>query len=587
MLRQPIVTILGHVDHGKTTLLDTIRGSAIASREAGGITQAIGASIIPLQTLRSICGTLLDTIKLQLTIPGLLFIDTPGHAAFVSLRKRGGNLADIAILVIDANEGFMPQTRECIEILKSYKTPFIVALNKIDITQGWRSKAAPSLIGTLNAQQPNVQQLLETKLYTVVGNLYEMGIQADRFDRVSDYTKQVAVVPVSAATGDGIPELLMVLTGLAQRFLEKDLEIKQSGPAKGTILEVKEVTGLGTALDVILYDGELDVGDGIVIGGIDAPITTKVKALFEPAPLAEMREKKTRFVSVKTVHAATGVRIVATGVETAVAGMPLIEANKPDETEDAKAQVQSEVAEVIKFESAADGIVVKADTLGSLEALTMLLREHSIPVKRASIGAITKKDLAEAESFGQSDPLRGVVLGFNVPAPEGIPFSVTAFCNTIIYKLIEDYQAWIVAQQKKVQMGELDKLPKPCRVEVLRGYVFRQSNPAVVGVEVHAGELKSNTLLMNKQGQPVAVVKGIQLNQENILSAKRGSRIAASLPDGVVGKNIHEGETLWSAISEEEFRKYKDYKQYLTAEDKELLKEIAAMMRETNPVWGI
>src|SRR3989344_3887759 len=226
MIRQPIVAIMGHVDHGKTTLLDTIRGSAIAAKEAGGITQAIGASIIPTSTIKQLCGPLLEKLKLSLTIPGLLFIDTPGHAAFVNLRKRGGNLADIAIVVIDVNEGMKPQTKESIEILKQYKTPFIIAANKIDLIDGFRSQKIP-LIQNIESQNPDTLRKFETKVYEIVSQLFDMGLNADRFDRVSDYTKQVAIVPVSAKSNDGIPELLMMLTGLAQKYLEQKLQTKE------------------------------------------------------------------------------------------------------------------------------------------------------------------------------------------------------------------------------------------------------------------------------------------------------------------------------------------------------------------------
>jgi translation initiation factor 5B len=250
-LRSPICTVVGHVDHGKSSLLDNIRGSAIVKTEAGGITQAIGASIIPLSTIMKICGPLLESLKMKFTIPGLLFIDTPGHAAFTNLRKRGGNLADIAILVIDIREGIMPQTLESIEILKQYKTPFIIAANKIDLISSWK-KLAPGLVKNINEQSPQTTADFETKLYQIVGKLSELGLSADRFDRISDYTKQIAIVPTSAQSGEGIPELLMVLAGLAQKYLEQCLDCNVEGNAKGIVLEVKEDKGIGKAMDVII-----------------------------------------------------------------------------------------------------------------------------------------------------------------------------------------------------------------------------------------------------------------------------------------------------------------------------------------------
>ena len=265
MIRSPICTVAGHVDHGKTSVLVKIRGTAIVETEAGRITQAIGASIVPLTTIRKICGPLLERLNIKFTIPGLLFIDTPGHAAFTNLRKRGGNLADIAIVVIDINEGIKPQTTEVIDILKQYKTPFVVALNKIDLISGWQSNKT-LLLENVSKQSATIQQLLDKKLYELVGRLSTFGLNSERFDRVDDYTKQIAIIPLSAKTGEGMPELLMVITGLAQKYLEKKLDIDIKRFAKGTILEVKETKGLGITLDVIVYDGTLKRNDLIVIG---------------------------------------------------------------------------------------------------------------------------------------------------------------------------------------------------------------------------------------------------------------------------------------------------------------------------------
>jgi translation initiation factor 5B len=582
MMRQPIVTIMGHVDHGKTSVLDTIRGSAIAAREAGGITQAIGASIIPLQTVKKICGPLIETLKLELTVPGLLFIDTPGHAAFSNLRRRGGNLADIAVLVISVMEGFMPQTLECIDILKHYKTPFIIAANKIDLVERWRKAPEKPLLKNLAEQEPEAQQAVDKKVYEIVGKLFELGFEAERFDRVSDYTKQVSIVPVSAVTGEGIPELLMVLTGLAQRYLEKGLKLT-AGPAQGTVIEVKEEKGLGKTMDVILYDGSLKVNDTLVIGGLEGPMVTRVKALFQPAPLQEMREKKTKFTSIKDVTAATGVKIVAPEIEQVVSGVPLI--GNPANLEQAKASVQQEVEKVL-LETAKEGVIIKADSLGSLEALTTLLKEANIPVKRAGIGPVTKKDFSDAAASAEKEPTYGVILGFNIPAPETTE-NFAVLTNTVIYRLIEDYQKWAEGKKKSIELAALEALVKPCKIELLRGYVFRQSNPAVIGVHVLSGTLKTNTPLMSSEGRQLTVVKGLQLEQQPVEKAEKGKQLAAALPGVIVGRQINEGDILYSSIPEEDFRKYKEFKEYLSADEKELLKEIAIIMRKTNPTWGI
>ncbi len=586
MLRQVIITILGNVDSGKTQLLDTIRNTAIVESEPGKITQCIGCSLISSDTIKKISGNLLEKYNLQIKIPGFIFLDTPGHAAFTNLRKRGGNLADIAVLVIDINEGVKPQTVECIDILKQYKTPFIIVLNKIDLSPGWNSNPKINLLENIKKQNENAMLLLEKKLYEVVGKISEFGFNAERFDRVEDYTKQIAIIPTSAATGEGLPELLMVMSGLSQKFLEESLKVDIKGNAKGTVLEVKETKGLGMTIDVILYDGSLKQNDTIVIGSLDEPIVAKVKALFEPAPLAEMRDKKAKFNSVKSVKAATGVKIAAPELDNVVAGMPL-RSCLPNEVEKVKEEIKKEVGEVI-IETDKQGIVIKADSLGSLEALIKILKEKNIEIKKASIGNVSKKDISDAEISYEKDPLQSAVLGFNVELmPDVKPKNVKVLCNNIIYKLIEDFEKWQQEERKKLESKETEYLHRPCKIQLLKGYVFRQNNPAIVGVEVLAGALKVGTPLMKKDGVVITEAKSLQQEQENVEKAEKGKQIAVSLPNVTIGRQIHEGDILYSAIPEEQFRKLKEFKKYLSSEEIAVLKEIAEIMRKQNPMWGV
>ena len=583
-IRSPICTVAGHVDHGKTSVLDKIRGTAIVETEAGRITQAIGASIVPLTTIRKICGPLLERLNIKFTIPGLLFIDTPGHAAFTNLRKRGGNLADIAIVVIDINEGIKPQTTEVIDILKQYKTPFVVALNKIDLISGWQSNKT-LLLENVSKQSATIQQLLDKKLYELVGRLSTFGLNSERFDRVDDYTKQIAIIPLSAKTGEGIPELLMVITGLAQKYLEKKLDIDIKRFAKGTILEVKETKGLGITLDVIVYDGTLKRNDLIVIGGLEKPIVTKVKALFEPMPLAEMRDKKTKFKAVQSVSASTGIKISSPDIENVVAGMPL-RACKEEELEKVKEEIQKEVEEVV-IETDDKGIIIKADTLGSLEALIKLLKEKNITIRKASVGNISKKDIAEASTIYAEDPLKAVVLGFNVSCDMKEVGLVKIITSDIIYKIIEEFEKWQTEEKARKEKDQLSQLVMPCKLQILKGYVFRQSNPAVSGIEVLAGKLKVGVGLMKDEGKRITFVKSMQSEQENIEEAEKGRQLAISMDNVTIGRQVNEGDMLYSVMPESDFRKLKKLKEHLKPEEIEAIKEIAAIMRKENPTWGI
>lgn len=587
-IRSPICVLAGHVDHGKTSILDMIRGTAVQKGEAGGITQAIGASIIPLDTVKKVCGKLLDQLKMEFNIPGLLFIDTPGHEAFTNLRKRGGNLADIGIVVVDINEGFKPQTHETIKILKQYKTPFLVAANKVDLVSGWQQKDG-ALITKINNQYDQVKERLDKGLYEIVAKLSEYDMNSERFDRVENFTKEVAIVPCSAKTGEGIPELLMVLVGLAQKFLNECLTCYVEGPAKGTILEVKEETGLGTTVDVIIYDGTLNVNDTIVIGGLDKPVTTKVRALLLPLPLAEMRDSKSKFQHVDKVAAATGVKVVAPELGEVMAGMPLREATIAD-LKEIEQEVKQEIEDIL-IETNAMGVIVKADTIGSLEALTNLLKKENIAIRKASVGTITKKDIADAQANLEKDALQAVVLGFNVDVNQEAEelsrgLKIQVLTNNIIYKLIEDYQKWYEAAMKMAEAKELEGLVRPCKMVIMKGYVFRQSNPAIVGVDVLVGTVATGTPLM-KLRKRLTQVKSIQHEKESLTKVDAGKQVALSLPGVMVGRQINEGDVLYSAIPEEDFRKLKRHKKFLKPEERELMKEIAGMMREHNPVWGI
>jgi translation initiation factor 5B len=589
LIRSPICTVVGHVDHGKSSVLDYIRGSNIISREAGAITQAIGASIVPLDTIKKKAGQLLKQMGINIEIPSLLFIDTPGHAAFTNLRKRGGNLADIAIVVIDINEGIMPQTKEAIEILINYKTPFIVALNKIDLIPGFKISKNP-LKQVLDNQSDDVQQIMETKLYEIVGKLNEMfNLQAERFDRVDDFTKQIAMIPISAKEGIGIAELLMMIMGLAQRFLKDKLMIDPNEEAKGTILEVKTEKGLGKVLDVILYDGHLRVNDTIVIGTLNGSIITKVKALFVPLPLIEIMDKKAKFKSSKEVTAAIGVRISAKDIDDAISGMP-IRGARQENLESVKDEIQKEIEEVT-LDTDNEGIIVKADSLGSLEALMGILKSKNVNVVKASVGEITKSDVIDANASKEKSPFYGVILGFNTSIHEEAQqmvndYGISVITSNVIYHLLDDYDKWIDEQKIKIERKKMEALPPVAKIEFLSGYVFRQNNPAVIGVEVLNGSIKSGMPIM-KDGKHITEIKSIQKENKSVSDAKKKDQVAVSLPNVTVGRQIKEGDIFYTFLAESEFREYKKFKEYLTGDEKTILKEIADIMRKDNPVWGV
>ncbi len=570
MLRQPLVVVMGNVDAGKTKTLDTIRRTAVVESEPGTITQMISSSAINLKTLQRICGDLLKTKNIN--FPGIVFIDTPGHAAFSNMRKRGGNLADLAVLVIDINDGIKPQTEECITILRKYKTPFVIALNKIDNLTNWKNIKSPIVLQAIAQQSPQVQTLMETKLYEIVGRCFELGFQADRFDRIDDYTKTVAMIPCSARTGEGIPELLMVLMGLTQKFLEQTLESDKESSGKATILEVKEEQGLGTTLDCIIYEGTIKVNDPIIIGGLFEPIITKVRGLF-------IHDEKGKSQSVKEVFAAAGVKIAAVGIKDVVSGMPLFVIKNNEQ--ELRKKIQEEVDEVV-IETEENGIIVKADTLGSLEAVITLLREKNIPIKKASVGNVTKKDLTSASAT--DDPYERVILCFNVTGESDYIKIIT---HNVIYQLIEDFETWVALEKKKEEEKELLNLILPAKVKYLRGCTFRQNNPCVIGIEVIAGTLRPDVDLIKENGDMVGHIKTVEYERESVKETEKGKQVAISLPNVTAGRQIHEEEIFFVDMNEDNFKRLKEFRKLLTTEEVTILKELAELKRKENNFWGV
>jgi translation initiation factor 5B len=584
-IRTPIVAVLGHVDHGKTSLLDRIRGTSVVSTEDGAITQHIGATIVPIEAIRKMSGSL---EKLSLNVPGLLFIDTPGHHAFTTLRARGGALADMAILVVDISQGFQPQTIEALQILRTYRTPFVVAATKIDRIHGWRAHKDDSFLSSFSRQNDRVKELIETKLYELVASLSELGFSCERFDRVSDFRRNLAIVPVSAHTGEGIAELLMVMIGLAQRYMEQDLALSVDGPGMGTVLEVKEERGLGTTLDVILYNGTLSVGDEIAIARADGVGQTKVRSLLKPRPMKEILVED-RFERVKRVTAAIGIKVSAPNLDGVIAGSPL-QVIRGD-AERVKDQIRREMEE-IKVKLSPEGLMIKADTIGALEAICNELDAKDIGVMRAEVGPVSRHDLIETETI--RNQIYRVLLAFNTPLlPDATDmvkdpaFPVRVFEGRVIYKLVDDYIAWRDELQRTAEKQKFEQIVMPAKIRVLPHCIFRQSNPAVVGVRVLAGTLRSDVNLIRLDNRKVGHLKTLQCNQENIREAHAGAEVAISIEGATVGRQLDVGDDLLVDIPERHVKVLeREMLSNLPISTQEALGEFTEMKRRADPFWG-
>ncbi len=585
-IRTPIVCVLGHVDHGKTSLLDRIRGSSVVSGEAGAITQHIGATLVPIDAVR---GMSAGMQKVAVQVPGLLFIDTPGHHAFTTLRARGGALADMAIVVVDINEGFQPQTNEALTILRNCRTPFVVALTKIDRVHGWRSTENAPFLTSFAKQNERVTEFMETRHYEIVGKLSDLGFNSERFDRVSDFAREIAIVPISAHTGEGISDLLLVMIGLAQRYMGDALAVEVQGPGHGTVLEVKEERGLGMTLDVILFDGTLTVGDQVMLATTDGVVQTKVKSLLKPRPMKEILTED-RFERVKAVVAASGVKVAAPDLDRVIAGSPLRVVRG-----DRDAIEQEILDEVSRIDVALsdEGLVIKADTIGALEALSKELEAREIGVMRAAVGPVSRHDLVDAQTI--KAPLYRAVLAFNAPllpdaqaiVRDGGPDLPKVFQAKVIYQLIDEFIEWRDAERQRMEQQRFERIILPAKLRVLPGCVFRQSNPAVVGVRVLAGTLRTDVNLVRTDGRKVGHLKTIQSSGEYVHEVEAGAEVAIAIEGATVGRQLDVDDDLYVDLPERHVKVLeKEMLGHISTTAKEVLEEYTTMRRRAEPFWG-
>jgi translation initiation factor 5B len=591
-LRQPILVVLGHVDSGKTSLLDTIRGTGVQSREAGGITQHIGASFFPIDTIKTLTGYLYEKLaKSESPIPGLLVIDTPGHEVFANLRSRGGSAADIAILVADVNKGFEPQTYESMEILKKRRVPFVVALNKIDMIPGWRHSNSQFVTEQVKAQDLSITSMLDEKIYNIVGSLSRLGYNSEGFWRVKDFTKEVAIVPVSAAKNIGVPELLAVVVGLSQQFMSKRLE-RKDGPGRGIVLEVKEEIGLGPSANLVLIEGVLKVGDMILVAKRDKAVTTKVKALLLPKPLDEMRDPRDKFKPVSEVMSAAGIKVTSPDLEGVLAGSPLYVLDDKDQEPSLRSIVEDEIRNAIVTDTNTNGIILRCDTIGSLEAIRDMLKKANVPIQKADIGHITRRDILAAAAVKEKNRYLGVVLGFNTKIleeakREAQERTIPIFSENIIYNLVRSYTEWVEYQKEHEDSILFNEIPPICKFQFMKGFVFRRNYPAVFGAEIQIGKLRQKVNVLNEDGKKIGTIHQIQENGKPIEEAGKGEQVAVSIKEISVGRQVNEGDILFTDLGSKEAKLLLERFYYrLAQEEKDILNTIVGIKRRNDPSYA-
>jgi len=591
-IRQPIVAVLGHVDSGKTSLLDRIRGTGVQGREAGGITQHIGASFLPTETIRQTCGHLYDRLQTKDGIPGILVIDTPGHEVFTNLRSRGGSAADIAILVIDVNRGFQQQTTESLGILSERKVPFVVALNKCDQISGWRSSSESMFITqSIKEQDESVRTDLDQKIYDVVGTLSVKGYKSEAFYRVRDFRSEVAIVPISARSGVGMPELLSVVVGLTQQYLQKRLDRRDKVP-RGIVLEVNDEVGMGPTANIILIDGTIKRDNTIVMAKRDAVITTRPKAILLPKPLDEMRDPRDKFTQVDKVDAAAGLKIASADLDGILPGSTLYVASSEEEAERFAGMIKNEMESVFVDDTQTSGVTLKCDTIGSLEATTAMLGSAGVPVAKADIGPVNRRDVVQAKAIKEKDRHLGVVLAFGVRVlPDAREESETShiriFENRVIYSLIDDYNMWVADDTAHIDDAIFAEITPVAKFTFLKGMAFRNNNPAVFGIRVDAGVLRQKVPFIDETGRRVGSIHQLQLDRKTVPAARAGEEVACSVQNATVGRQVVEGRAYYTAPASREAKALLGRFLYkLTAEEQETLDEIVRIQRAKDPAYA-
>nr|AIF04938.1 translation initiation factor aIF-2 [uncultured marine group II/III euryarchaeote KM3_177_C07]AIF06385.1 translation initiation factor aIF-2 [uncultured marine group II/III euryarchaeote KM3_191_F05] len=582
-LRQPIVAVLGHVDHGKTSLLDWVRGTAVVSREAGAITQHIGATEVPFETIQEICGALLPEENIRL--PGLLFIDTPGHHSFSTLRARGGQLADLAVLVVDIMEGFKPQTIESLQVLRRAQTPFILVLNKIDRLPGWRTRK-----GTFAANRQEQSQLaqngLQERIWEIVRELGGHNFDSALYSEVEDFQKTIALVPTSVRdSGEGVPELFMLLMGLAQRYLEGRLALK-AGLAEGTVLEVKEERGLGKTLGVIIYNGVLRASDTLVIGATPEPLVTRVRSLLQPRPLDEIRDPRQQFSTVTEVSAAAGLKVVAPDLEGVIAGAPFYGVPQGDDVAPVLERLSGEMESNVALEDR--GLVVRADAIGSLEALAYELQEAGAPIMRAAVGDVSRRDVRLAET-APAEQRAVLAFGVNVlpDAREALVESeAKLFEADVVYQLVEEYGEWLAELKREQARALREEFPHPGKIEFLEGHTFRTRDPAVFGVRVLAGRIMVGQKVLRADNRVIGRIRSMRSGEQGLKEATQGDEVAVAVTEATVGRQVNEGDILYIEMDERDVVRLRDENVKLTPDEEDVITELQRIKKADSPFWG-
>uniref|UniRef100_A0A8D3BMM5 Eukaryotic translation initiation factor 5B n=1 Tax=Scophthalmus maximus TaxID=52904 RepID=A0A8D3BMM5_SCOMX len=559
-LRSPVVCVLGHVDTGKTKILDKLRHTHVQDGEAGGITQQIGATNVPKETIEEQTRMVKNFNKEGIKIPGMLIIDTPGHESFSNLRNRGSSLCDIAILVVDIMHGLEPQTLRVHqpaegEEVSVYRRPqqgrftakrvpplpvvyFLVfdccCCLQIDRLYDWKRSPETDVHTTLKKQKKNTKDEFDGRAKAVIVEFAQQGLNAALFYENKDPRTFVSMVPTSAHSGDGMGNLIALLIELTQTMLARRLA--HCDELRAQVMEVKALPGMGTTIDVILINGCLREGETIIVPGVEGPIVTQIRGLLLPPPLKELRVKN-QYEKHKEVSTAQGVKILGKDLEKTLAGLPLLVAHHDDEIPVLRDELERELKQTlssIKLEE--KGVYVQASTLGSLEALLEFLRTSKVPYSGINIGPVHKRDVMKASAMLEHDQQYAVILAFDVKVEResqemADSLGVRVFWAEIIYHLFDAFTKYR-EDYKKAKQDEFKHIAVfPVKLKVLPQFIFNSRDPIVMGVTVEAGVLRQGTPLCvpAKGFVDIGVVTSIEMNHKSVESAKKGQEICIKI----------------------------------------------------------
>ncbi|KAF8075906.1 hypothetical protein FPV67DRAFT_1604632 [Lyophyllum atratum] len=586
-LRSPICCILGH-------LLDKIRQTNVQEGEAGGITQQIGATYFPVDAIKTKTAVMNKDGTQEYKIPGLLVIDTPGHESFTNLRSRGSSLCNIAILVVDIMHGLEAQTLESLRLLRDRKTPFIVALNKIDRIYSWDPTPDGAFVESLAKQTKAVQREFEDRVSKTILAFAEEGLNACLYYDNKNLGRNVSLVPTSAITGEGIPDMIMLLVNLTQQRMSDRLMYLSE--LECTVLEVKVIEGLGTTIDVVLSNGILREGDRIVVCGLNGPIVTQVRALLTPQPLRELRIKSA-YVHHKEVKAALGVKITAPDLEKAIAGSRLLVVGPDDDEDDLKEEIMSDLTTLLNnIDKSGRGVCVQASTLGSLEALLDFLKASKIPVSGINIGPVHKRDIMRAATMLEKAKELACILCFDVPVDKEAErlaeeMGIRLFKADIIYHLFDAFKAY---NEEITEAKRKDAAPQavwPCRLKVIAAFCKR--DPIILGVDILDGTLRVGTPLAvvktdpatgKKEIIPLGKITSLEINhktQDIVKKSQAGAGVAVKIEHAVYqsakmfGRHFDDKDEILSHISRQSIDVLKEsFKADVSMEEWHLIKAL-------------